>query len=254
MLSKTADRKPRPKAVCQDAAGSCSTGIIEAASTSDSRNTLPRTDSGTCCQSGRRIGAVSRIVAADRDADEREAVGERRRISGSPSGWSTTAAPRISATTPMRGQSSATRARHPSMIGEWRCCCSEAGTREDQEGGRRGDVGVQHVDGAHAVEPHHRGRGVADHAAGAAGIGGGDDRGQVADVHPLAEHGGARRCRRSSRPRCCRGSSTARTPGPATPGRPSSHRAAVRQQLPARGQLEVARQQRRSRAAGRTGW
>src|SRR5688572_32013570 len=41
MLSNTAETKPSPNAVCHDAAGSRSTGISDAHSTSASRNTVP---------------------------------------------------------------------------------------------------------------------------------------------------------------------------------------------------------------------
>src|SRR5215470_17478164 len=41
MLSNTAETKPSPRAVCHDAAGSFSTGIIEAQVTSASRKMVP---------------------------------------------------------------------------------------------------------------------------------------------------------------------------------------------------------------------
>ena len=62
MLSNTDDRKPRPSAVCQDASGSCSTGISEALVTSASRKIVPLNVSGMIAQSGRRSGAVARIT------------------------------------------------------------------------------------------------------------------------------------------------------------------------------------------------
>ena len=62
MLSNTADTKPRPSAVCQDASGSFSTGIIEAQVTSASRKIVPLKVSGMTSQSGRRSGAVTRIT------------------------------------------------------------------------------------------------------------------------------------------------------------------------------------------------
>ena len=54
MLSNTAETKPSPNAVCHDAGGSSSTGIIDAASTSDSRKIVPFIEAGTSLQSGRR--------------------------------------------------------------------------------------------------------------------------------------------------------------------------------------------------------
>src|SRR5262245_29121727 len=62
MLSNTADTKPRPNAVGQDAAGSFSTGIIEAQVTSASRNTEPLNASGSNPHSGLRSGTQTRIA------------------------------------------------------------------------------------------------------------------------------------------------------------------------------------------------
>jgi len=58
MLSKTADTKPRPSAVCHEALGNLSTGINVAHKTSDSKKILPLIVSGKISQSGRRTGAV----------------------------------------------------------------------------------------------------------------------------------------------------------------------------------------------------
>ena len=55
-------------------------------------------------------------------------------------------------------------------------------------GDRRRDIGLDHLERRHAVDPHHRRRRVADDAARAAGVRRGDDRGEVADVHLAAEH------------------------------------------------------------------
>ena len=63
MLSNTAEMKPRPIAVCQDAAGSLSTGIMEAQVTSASRKIVPLVASGNRLQSGLRNGAVTRIAS-----------------------------------------------------------------------------------------------------------------------------------------------------------------------------------------------
>src|SRR3954452_11221132 len=62
MLSNTAETKPRPSAVGQDATGSLSTGIIEAAVTSASRKIVPLNVSGITDQSGLRKGAVKKIT------------------------------------------------------------------------------------------------------------------------------------------------------------------------------------------------
>src|SRR3954452_16021148 len=63
MLSKTAETKPNPSAVGQLAAGSLSTGIIEAAVTSARRKTVPLKVSGITDQSGRLSAAVRRMTA-----------------------------------------------------------------------------------------------------------------------------------------------------------------------------------------------
>src|SRR5262245_66595339 len=63
MLSNTADTKPRPSAVGHDAAGSSSTGIIEADVTRASRKIVPLKVSGSTFQSGRRNEAVANRTA-----------------------------------------------------------------------------------------------------------------------------------------------------------------------------------------------
>ena len=72
MLSNTADTKPRPSVDCGEAAGRLSTGIIEAASTSDSRNTAPFAAAGITVKSGRRHGVSNRSDGDDRGADVRK--------------------------------------------------------------------------------------------------------------------------------------------------------------------------------------
>ena len=59
ILSKTADTKPSPNAVCHEATGSFSTGIIEAHVTRESRKTLPLKASGSRLHSGLRTGVDS---------------------------------------------------------------------------------------------------------------------------------------------------------------------------------------------------
>ena len=64
------------------------------------------------------------------------------------------------------------------------------GDAKDHQGHARRHIGVQDVQGGNPGDPHHgRGR-VPHHAAGTAGIGGGDDGGQKADVDPVAEDPG----------------------------------------------------------------
>src|SRR5947208_12763268 len=62
MLSNTAETKPSSIAVCHEATGSFSTGIIEAAVTSASRKIVPLKVSGITDQSGDLSGDVSRIT------------------------------------------------------------------------------------------------------------------------------------------------------------------------------------------------
>src|SRR5437870_4290326 len=63
MLSKTAETKPRPKAVCHDAEGSSLTGISDAHQTSESRNTHPLSAPGISPQAGFRRSEPTRIAA-----------------------------------------------------------------------------------------------------------------------------------------------------------------------------------------------
>src|SRR6185437_12334287 len=58
----TAETKPSPSAVCQEASGSFSTGIIEAEVTNASRKSVPLQVAGNTFQSGARNGAVTRIA------------------------------------------------------------------------------------------------------------------------------------------------------------------------------------------------
>ena len=62
MLSKTAETKPSPSADCHDATGKASTGIIDAQSTSDNKNSAPFAASGTSDQSGFRTGTAIKIA------------------------------------------------------------------------------------------------------------------------------------------------------------------------------------------------
>ena len=57
----------------------------------------------------------------------------------------------------------------------------------DQQGAKGSDIGVENDQGADAVDPHHGGRRVADHRAGAAGVRGGNDGGEETDMHLAAE-------------------------------------------------------------------
>lgn len=127
MLSKPAETKPRPSAVCQLAAGNSSTGISEAAVTSASRKIVPLKVAGISSQSGRRSGAVIRITA--------------QTVRPSTGAWSSSAgnfmfavtlaaraAIRIAATMPTRTHSICRPFGAFFTIGENFCCWIEAGT------------------------------------------------------------------------------------------------------------------------------
>src|SRR5437773_6320108 len=62
MLSNTADKKPRHSAVCEEASGNRSNGIIDAISTSESRKMELRNARGGTSQSGRRIPKDMRMA------------------------------------------------------------------------------------------------------------------------------------------------------------------------------------------------
>src|SRR5690348_15236791 len=59
MLSNTAETNPKPIATLHDASGSVSTGIIDAANTSERRKMLPLSAPGSSSQWGRRRGTHS---------------------------------------------------------------------------------------------------------------------------------------------------------------------------------------------------
>ncbi len=63
-----------------------------------------------------------------------------------------------------------------------------SGHREDQHRNDGRDIGLHHGERTDARDPHHGGGGVADDAAGAAGIRGRDDRREIADVNLALEH------------------------------------------------------------------
>ena len=66
-----------------------------------------------------------------------------------------------------------------------------SGQAEDGESGDRRHKSGKDRERRHAVKPHERGGGIADHAAGAARIGGGDDRGEETHAHPALDRHGA---------------------------------------------------------------
>jgi hypothetical protein len=63
MLSKTAEKKPSPNAVCHDAVGNCSTGMSDADITNASKKIDPLKARGRSFQFGRRAKAPTIIAA-----------------------------------------------------------------------------------------------------------------------------------------------------------------------------------------------
>ena len=181
MLSNTAETKPRPKAVCQEATGNFSTGIIERTSPARAGRCCPWRHPGS---SSTRAGARHR--ERDRHPDGRAEEGKISEISGNfvltvtlvhdggdqDPGHDAHARP----------VNTASRRWHPSRSAI--CVLLQRG-RECRTHSRAGRRPHRHrnVERIDAGNPHHGGGGVAHHAARAAGVGGGDDRREVADVH-----------------------------------------------------------------------
>ena len=132
------------------------------------------------------------------------------------------------------------------MIGANRCWARAAGHGEDEERRRRRRCRrAARGCGEHAADPHHRGRRVADDAAGPARIRRRDDRDEVADLHAPAEQrvrgGAADQCRGDVVQECgqrrTRCASSASAPV-------QSSRQAARQRLRQAARLEMGREQR----------
>src|SRR5205814_139754 len=127
MLSKTAETKPNPSAVGQLAAGSLSTGIIEAAVTSAKRKMVPLKVSGITDQSGDLHAAVNRITT-------HTAMPRTGMVSSSAGNFrlavtlAASAATRMAATMQTLTGSILSPLGGFLTIGEKRCCCSDAGT------------------------------------------------------------------------------------------------------------------------------
>src|SRR5262245_686019 len=127
MLSNTAETKPKPKVVRHDAAGSSSTGIIDAAVTRASRKIVPLKASGSTFQSGRRNGAVANRTAQT----DKPNMGTRPSNSGKwrlVTTFTNSATIKMATTINTRIQSIATPRRACLARGEWRSCCKDAGT------------------------------------------------------------------------------------------------------------------------------
>src|SRR5436190_20470805 len=117
MLSKTGDTNPRLIATGHDAAGSLCTGIIDAASTSESRKMLPLSAFGNSSHAGRRSG--TQINNATQTAAPMK--GKRSEISmywALTTTGTTIAATRINATMNTRAQSTTMPTGGSRVIGE----------------------------------------------------------------------------------------------------------------------------------------
>ena len=117
MLSNTAETKPKPKAVCHDAAGKCSTGIIDAIVTSESKKIVPFIAPGNSDQSGLRSGTASKIAthtATPITGNWSSTAGKYRFATT----LASTAATRMKATMPTRVQSTLMPGGASFMIGQ----------------------------------------------------------------------------------------------------------------------------------------
>src|SRR2546426_4943112 len=117
MLSNTAETKPRPSAVCHDAAGNFSTGISEAHTMSESRNTLPLNAPGSSDHAGRRHSAAMKITTHTA-APMNGKLSEKSLNFTLMTTLTAIAASRMDATIATRGQSTRTPAAAALAIGE----------------------------------------------------------------------------------------------------------------------------------------
>ena len=171
MLSNTAETKPSANAVCHDAAGSAFTGMSEAHHTSESRNTAPFAAPGSSSQAGRRHSAPIRIAPTPTSRRRRSRRGRtgsssRSRRRGS-CRRSASCAQSIGLRSPRRVEVD----RLDAVLEQRRRASRpRAARRRSRRSRARRRVGRD------AVDPHHRGGGVAEHAPRAARVAGGDDR------------------------------------------------------------------------------
>ena len=120
------EMKPSPNAVCHDATGSFSTGIMLAQSTSESRKMDPLNDSGTSDQCGLRSHAVP--SRATQTAKPRN--GARFEISWKfvfITTFTVTASPSTQSTTKTRAQSTFVPLSGSAWMGAYFCCMIESG-------------------------------------------------------------------------------------------------------------------------------
>ena len=165
-----------------DAAGSFSTGIMEAAVTSARRKIVPLNVSGITFQSGIRKKAVSKIAAqtASPSTGSVSSNAGNFRLAVT---FAASAAMRMIAT--MKTLAPSTRKPLCGFFttGEKPMLALRGRNRKDRERHDGRDICLQHTERADAVNPHHRRCRVADHTSSATSIGGCNDRGQIADVN-----------------------------------------------------------------------
>ena len=126
MLSNTADTKPSPSAVCHEAGGSLSTGIMDAHRIRESRKTLPLKAPANRLHSGRRQSAATRMAAHTPTPMNGKASDKWRKCKLTAT-FTPIAMSRMEATTTTRGQSTVIPAGASFVIGEYRCCRMAAG-------------------------------------------------------------------------------------------------------------------------------
>ena len=117
MLSNTAETKPSPSAVCQEAAGSFSTGISEAQRISESRKMLPLNAPGSTDHCGLRQSAVM-ASATHTPAPMNGKRSESSAYFTFTSTFTAIAVTRMTATISTRGQSTCSPAAASLVMGE----------------------------------------------------------------------------------------------------------------------------------------
>src|SRR5690242_12611709 len=126
MLSNTAETNPSPSATCHEASGSLCTGIIDAASTNESRKIEPLSAPGNSLQAGRRSGTHT-SSAAHTAAPMNGKRSDHALNFTLTTTFTTIAVTRMNATMNTRAPSMRTLDDASFTMGEYRCCCSEAG-------------------------------------------------------------------------------------------------------------------------------
>ena len=186
MLSNTAETNPRPSAVCHDATGSFSTGIIEAAVTSASKKIVPLNVSGITAQSGRRNGAAGQKHRPHREPKHRHATKQCRKMNVGDDVHHQRNGQHCSDDKYARPVDHKVAA---SMLDDGRVAMLLQGCRhrEDQKRDNSGAIGFEDAQRAYSSNPHHSRCGIADHASGATRIRGNNDCGEITHMNFAAK-------------------------------------------------------------------